>query len=150
MAYFKSQTKIIDRKLLKFTPHYGKNRGKWHYPSKRRRRWCYYFIVFFLDFARKDEQLFFHNFHFFPAFKFLSFSCSFCCCCKCCCWGCCCCCVKSISGIIFWLVVQQPCFLLVLAKLNYFDDVSIGENKFKMRFIVYSKPIGFVADFWKE
>ena len=81
---------------------------------------------FFLVFAQRNDRLFFRSFQpFFQHIQFLLFLVHF---------------VVADAIIVvavvvfavlyqflelfFWLVVQQPCFLLVLAKLNYFCDVS--------------------------
>ena len=94
---------------------------------------------FFLVFAQKDEQPFFHNFQaFFQLLKFLPFACYF-----------------VVVLVLVLVVVELYQFLelffwLVLVRLYYFCDVSSLKNKIEMRFVVYSKPVGTVVDFWKK
>ena len=94
---------------------------------------------FLLVFAQKDEQPFFHNFQaFFQLLKFLPFVGYF-----------------VVVLVLVLVVVELYQFLelffwLVFVRLYYFCDVSSLKNKIEMRFVVYSKPVGTVVDFWKK
>ena len=96
---------------------------------------------FFLVFAEKDEQPFFHNFQaFFQLLKFFPFVSHF---------------VVAVVVVVL-VVVELYQFLelffwLVLVRLYIiFVMFPVVKNKIEMRFVVYSKPVGSVVDFWKK